>query len=121
MFETLRGTRPTSGPPGAGNFKRLPLLSPVFGALKLAVIEEVLIFLVINCYQVQQLPSTPTASGYLHVRIRIEIRNKMGPHVGAVGSGTALQSKRHWNFTLTKSFRPHYGSGFDSFSNRNEY
>ena len=25
-----------------------------------------------------------------------------------------------WNFSLT-SFRPHYGPGFDSASNRNEY
>ena len=27
----------------------------------------------------------------------------------------------HWNFSLTKSFRPHYGPGVDSASNRNEY
>jgi hypothetical protein len=27
----------------------------------------------------------------------------------------------HWNFSLTLSFRPHYGPGFDSASNRNEY
>jgi len=27
----------------------------------------------------------------------------------------------HWNFSLTWSFRPHYGSGVDSASNRNEY
>jgi hypothetical protein len=27
----------------------------------------------------------------------------------------------HWNFSLTQSFRPHYGSGDDSASNRNEY
>ena len=26
----------------------------------------------------------------------------------------------HWNFSLT-SFRPHYGPGVDSASNRNEY
>ena len=26
----------------------------------------------------------------------------------------------HWNFSFT-SFRPHYGPGFDSASNRNEY
>jgi len=26
----------------------------------------------------------------------------------------------HWNFSSTYSFRPHYGSGFDSASNRNE-
>jgi hypothetical protein len=25
-----------------------------------------------------------------------------------------------WNFSLTKSFRPHYGPGVDSASNRNE-
>jgi hypothetical protein len=27
----------------------------------------------------------------------------------------------HWNFLLTQSFRPHYGHGVDSASNRNEY
>jgi hypothetical protein len=27
----------------------------------------------------------------------------------------------HWNFSLTKSFQPHYGPGVDSASNRNEY
>ena len=27
----------------------------------------------------------------------------------------------HWNFSLTQSFQPHYGSGADSASNRNEY
>jgi len=27
----------------------------------------------------------------------------------------------HWNFSLTQSFRPHYGPGVDSASKRNEY
>jgi len=27
----------------------------------------------------------------------------------------------HWEFSLTLSFRPHYGPGVDSASNRNEY
>ena len=27
----------------------------------------------------------------------------------------------NWNFSLTQSFRPHYGPGIDSASNRNEY
>jgi hypothetical protein len=27
----------------------------------------------------------------------------------------------NWNFSLTYSFRPHYGPGVDSASNRNEY
>ena len=27
----------------------------------------------------------------------------------------------HWNFSLTKFFRSHYGHGVDSASNRNEY
>jgi hypothetical protein len=27
----------------------------------------------------------------------------------------------HWNFLLTQSFRPHYGTGVHSASNRNEY
>ena len=26
----------------------------------------------------------------------------------------------HWNFSLTKSFQPHYGHGIDSAYNRNE-
>ena len=30
-------------------------------------------------------------------------------------------SWRHWNFSLTKSFRSHYGPGVDSASDRNEY
>ena len=29
--------------------------------------------------------------------------------------------KCHWNFSLTQPFRPHYGPGVDSDSNRNEY
>jgi hypothetical protein len=27
----------------------------------------------------------------------------------------------HWNFSLTRFFRPHYGTGVDSASNRNQY
>ena len=27
----------------------------------------------------------------------------------------------HWNFSLTESFRPHYGPGVDLSSNRHEY
>ena len=27
----------------------------------------------------------------------------------------------HWNFSLTQTFWPHYGSRVDSVSNRNEY
>jgi len=27
----------------------------------------------------------------------------------------------HWNFSVTQSFRSHYGPGVDSVSNRNEY
>ena len=27
----------------------------------------------------------------------------------------------HWNFLVTLFFRPHYGPGIDSASNRNEY
>jgi hypothetical protein len=48
----------------------------------------------------------------------------------AVGWGTVLQAENgrgfdsrrsHWHFSLTWSFRPHYGPGVDSASNRNEY
>jgi hypothetical protein len=36
--------------------------------------------------------------------------------------GRGFDSRRHhWNFSLTLSFRPHYGSGDNSASNRNEY
>jgi hypothetical protein len=49
--------------------------------------------------------------------------------VGAVVWSTALKAKglgvcsrwRYWNFSLSKSFRPHYGLGVDSASNRNEH
>jgi hypothetical protein len=52
-----------------------------------------------------------------------------GPRSGTVIG--ALRYKReghgidsrwcHWNFSLTKSFRLHYGPGVESASNRNEY
>ena len=36
--------------------------------------------------------------------------------------GRGLDSRWfHWNISLTQSFRPHYGPGVDSGSNRNEY
>jgi len=35
---------------------------------------------------------------------------------------TLFDSRRcHWNFSLTRSFQPHYGLGFNSASNRNKY
>jgi len=42
--------------------------------------------------------------------------------LGAINSeGHGFDSQWcHWNFSLTQSFRPHYGSGVDSASNRNE-
>ena len=47
---------------------------------------------------------------------------------GAVGCGNALQAglcsvrfpMDHWDYSLTYSFRPHYGPGVDSASNKNE-
>ena len=53
----------------------------------------------------------------------------MGARGGAVGWGTALQfgsSRVRFPMVLLeifidKSFRPHYGPGVDSASNRNEY
>ena len=50
-----------------------------------------------------------------------------GVRGGAIGWGTEPQAGRsrvhsrwgHWDFSLTESFRPHYGPGVDSFSNRN--
>jgi hypothetical protein len=54
-------------------------------------------------------------------------------HIGARG-GAVVEALRykpkgrgidsrwcHWKFSLTESFRPHYGPGVDSASNRNEY
>ena len=36
--------------------------------------------------------------------------------------GRGLNSRLcQWNFSLTQSYRPHYGPGVDSASNRNEY
>jgi hypothetical protein len=36
--------------------------------------------------------------------------------------GGGFDSRRcHWNFSLTQSFRPHYGPEVDSASNRNKY
>jgi hypothetical protein len=36
--------------------------------------------------------------------------------------GRRFDSRRyHWNFSLTDSFRSHYGPGVDTDSNRNEY
>jgi hypothetical protein len=36
--------------------------------------------------------------------------------------GRGIDSRwRHWNFSLTQCFRPRYGPGVDSASNRNEY
>jgi hypothetical protein len=35
--------------------------------------------------------------------------------------GREFDSRCYWNFSLTQSFRPHYGLGVDSASNRNEY
>jgi len=40
--------------------------------------------------------------------------------VGAAGCGFDFRWC-HWKFSLTSSFRPHYGPGVDSASNRNEY
>ena len=35
--------------------------------------------------------------------------------------GRWFDCRCHWNFSLTKSFRSHYGPGVDSASDRNEY
>jgi hypothetical protein len=36
--------------------------------------------------------------------------------------GRGFDSRRgHWNFSVTESFRPHYGPEVHSASNRNEY
>ena len=37
-------------------------------------------------------------------------------------AGRDFDSRRcHWNFSVTYSFRSHYGPGVDSSSNKNEY
>jgi hypothetical protein len=46
----------------------------------------------------------------------------MGHAVAQLLEGRGLDSRWcHWNFSLKKYFRPHYGFGVDSASNRNEY
>jgi hypothetical protein len=38
------------------------------------------------------------------------------------GEGRGFDSRKcHWKFSFPRSFRPHYGPGVDSASNRNEY
>jgi len=44
-----------------------------------------------------------------------------GRNLSYVVSVLVLTLGSHWNFSLTLFFRPHYGPGFDSASNRNEY
>jgi len=67
---------------------------------------------------------------YVSQGVNILILQSMGHAAGgAVGWATALhpEGRRfnslwyHSNFSLTQSFRPHYGPGVDSASNRNEY
>jgi hypothetical protein len=47
--------------------------------------------------------------------------------LSGVRGGSVVEALRfdsrwyHWNFSLTLSFRPHYGPGVDSASNRNKY
>jgi hypothetical protein len=69
-----------------------------------------------------------TRHNFFHLALQFDSAcSHIGARSGAVGSGTALQAGRsrvqwcHWNFSLTWSFRPHYGPGFDSASNRKEY
>ena len=53
----------------------------------------------------------------------------MGERGGAVGWGTALKAGRSrvrfpmvlLEFFINKTYRPHYGPGVDSASNKNEY
>ena len=50
----------------------------------------------------------------------------MASRAGAVFRGTMHglgfdSLLRHWNFSLTKPFRPHYGQGVYVVSNRTEY
>jgi len=42
--------------------------------------------------------------------------------LGYTSEGRGFDSRWcHWNFSLTQSFQPHYGSGFDLASDGNEY
>jgi hypothetical protein len=57
------------------------------------------------------------------------IRNIMGHAVAQLVEALRHKSEGrgfdsplcHWHFSLTSSFRPHYGPGVDSCSNKNEY
>jgi len=52
----------------------------------------------------------------LHVAVQLVEALRYNPE----GRGFDSQWS-HWNFSLTKFYRPHYGPGFDSAYNRNEY
>jgi hypothetical protein len=59
----------------------------------------------------------------------LELTQVQWTHDGAViealrykPDGRGIDSRWcHWNFSLTQSFRQHYGPGMDSDSNRNEF
>jgi hypothetical protein len=61
--------------------------------------------------------------------VLIRLLNCRGEHGGTLvnllcykSEGRWLDSRWcHWNFSLTQSFRSHYGPGVDSASDRNEY
>ena len=61
--------------------------------------------------------------------ILIQFKSCMGARGGVVvkalrykPAGRGFDSRWcHWNFSVTQSFRSHYGPAVDSFSNRNEY
>jgi len=62
----------------------------------------------------QEFKTVHTASGHAVAQLVEALRYKL--------EGRGFDSRWcHWNFLLTQTFRPHYGPGVDSASNRNEY
>jgi hypothetical protein len=66
---------------------------------------------------------------FLHINYIISVPVEVGARGGTVGWGTALQARESrvrfpmvsLEFFMAQSFRPHYGPGISSASNRNEY
>jgi hypothetical protein len=61
---------------------------------------------------------------YNVVSLHISVEHAVAQLVKALrhkSEGRGFDSRRcDWNFSLTQSFRPHFGPGVDSASNRNE-
>jgi len=72
------------------------------------------------CYQVEE-TDAPTASRPDSQPIKFTtLLLRLGEALRYKPEGRGFDSRCHWNFSLIKSFRPHYGPRVYSASNRNE-